>query len=454
MEQINRLIKKIAPLNRYNVSPGLDQALLELQNQYSDLIIHKYATGTRIWDWIAPQKWDLTKAEVLCDGKKIFSHLDSPVRVWSGSWPTTKKLTYNEFIKHVQYDKDTPDLIPWDYKYYWHNENFYGFGVTKAEYEALNPQGSYTVKIDSKFYDDYLTMGTLSLRGETDKIIIISSDICHPGQVNDSLTGVACALYIYEKLKNLKNRHYSYLFTFQPEMIGTMGFLSHNENLIPKINYGIFTEMLGHQGKITLQHSLSKNTHIDATAINILLDQCPNNLEVKDFLQEGIMNDELILNHTGIHIPSIALNRGTFREYHTSGDCYEFVNFDLVYEVAEVTWKIIQQMEKEKFTVSDFERKPERIRAANRYSINANRHDNDYIPTPTYKGPIFLSKHGLYVDWRHNPKLNTILDRLLVQLNGTNSCSDIARYCGAEFSLIYDFLEKLYAKNLITKKPL
>ncbi len=126
MDHIQNLIKKITPLNRYNVSPGLDKALEEIKLLYPEMVIHKYPTGKKIFNWNVPEKWDLKSASLNYSGKQIFSHNDNPIRVWSGSWPTNKNLSYNELLEHIKYDKNAPNLLPWDYKYYWHNENYFG----------------------------------------------------------------------------------------------------------------------------------------------------------------------------------------------------------------------------------------------------------------------------------------------------------------------------------------
>ena len=449
---IKDLIKKITPLDRYNVSPGLDKALEILRKTYPELIIHSYKTGEVVWDWIIPKKWELKSSRLSCNGEPIFSNFDHPLRVWSGSWPTEKSLTFKELQTHLLFDNDTPDLIPWNYKYYQHSSEFWGFSLTKKEYFSLKKNCTYDINIDSRFYDDDLRMGTIMLPGESDDIFIISSDICHPGQANDSLSGVACALYVYEKLKKKNKRHYSFLLTFQPEMIGTIAFLANNEDLIKKIQYGLYSEMMGTNGKIALQHSLSKNTRIDAISLQVLLDRFKENIECKDFLDNCIVNDELILNHVGVHIPTIAINRGTFLQYHTSGDNYDLLDWDVLLEGAEAIFEIVNTMDNGKYRSSEFERIPPRKSVANRYQKNQIEYEvsrGDFIPVPKFKGPIFLSKRGLYVDWREDPKLNSIMDKILVSMNGVNTCSDISKYCGIEFETIVGLVENFFDQDLI-----
>ena len=450
MEKIRKLICDITPLYRYNVARGLDESLKRVQTDYPELVINKYASGSEVWDWVVPQKWDLKSAYLKCDDNTLFSHVDHPIRVWSGSWPTNRKLSFKELEPHLFYSEDTPDLLPWSYKYYFHNKGYFGFSLTKKEFESLDQDAEYELDIDAIFYDDFLTMGTIFLEGTSKKTIIISSCICHPGQANDSLSGLAAALMLYERLKTEDNRYYSYLFTFQPEMIGTMAYLSQNPEMLSNLQYGIFSEMLGLPGKMILQHSLSKNTRIDAVAVNAMLDKYQGDIECKDFLDNCIVNDELILNHVGINVPAIAFNRGTYYEYHTSGDNFDNLNFDLILDASELMFDVVNRMDQKKYNTTSYERIPPRISFANRYEKNlCNESVPNFLPVPFFTGPIFLSKHGLYVDWQDDPDLNRIIEKIMISINGVNTCYDIAKYCGVKAKVVSDYLKKFEEKGLI-----
>ncbi|MCK5180330.1 MAG: DUF4910 domain-containing protein [Candidatus Omnitrophica bacterium] len=461
-EEIKELIRTIAPLNRYNVSPGMDKALEMLKKLVPDTNIHRFPTHQKVWDWEIPQKWNLRSASLYADDKVICTHRDTPVRVWSGSVPVKRTMTYDELLKHVHYDKDEPGMIPWKYIYYNHTEESFGFSLTWQEFQALDPKATYRIEIDSQFYDDALTMGTLLLEGTSEDIIIISSDICHPGQANDSLSGVAAALMVYEKLCQLPNRHYSYLFTFQPETIGTIAFLANNEDLIPKIQYGIFSEMLGTPGRMVLQKSFQENTRIDMAAYEALMDFYNGEIEVKKFFNNCIVNDERILCQTGVEIPTIALNRGSFPAYHTDHDVYELLNFDLIAEAAEIVYRILGKMEQGRYHATPYERRPPRCCLANRYQkklINEKlRADypnmDDFVPVPKFKGPVFLSKRNLYIDITKQPLLSNAVDRMMISINGNNYCSDIASYCGVDYGFIYEYMMKFYEHDLISIQPL
>lgn len=446
MNKIEKIIYDIYPLNRYNVSDEIDQTLLRLKRDYPEVKIDSYKTGLKVWDWEIPQKWKLSNATLSAGDNVLFSHLDHPLRVWSGSWATSKTLSYDELLPHLFFSEDNPDVLPWRYKYYYNDHNFFGFSLTRKEFEQLDKNAIYKIDIDTTFYNDALSVGYIILKGQTDQSIVISSDICHPAQANDSLSGVAAALYVYEKLK-LSNNYFTYIFTFQTEMIGTMAFLSQNPKLKNSMQYGVFSEMLGHEGKLVLQHSLSKNTRIDQVALDVLLDHHANNFEVKDYLDRCIVNDELIYNHVGVNIPMISINRGTFDHYHTSGDNFKRLNFDLINEAADIIYEVVSRIDNKKYTITQAERCPPRKTFANRYEKNLA--SEDYLPIPLFIGPLFLSKHDLYVDWQIDPELNRSIEKLMISINGINTCYDIADRCGLQFDKVYNYLIQFEKRNLI-----
>ena len=147
-------------------------------------------------------------------------------------------------------------------------------------------------------------------------------------------------------------------------------------------------------------------------------------------------------------------NRGCFFEYHTSGDNFDLLDFNLIQEFAETELEILRRLDEGKYKATPFERiAPKRV-PANRYQAELENTPRDYIPSPLFKGPLFLSKAGLYVDINDNHILNAAIDKIMINLNGVNSCADIAQKCGLDFDLVDKYLRRFQAKNLITIKPI
>ncbi len=435
------LIKEIGPLNRYNVSPDIDKTLKIIRKNYNNLKILKFKSGTSAWDWQIPKKWKIYHGFIKYNNKIIFSIEDNPLRVWSGSWSyKNKSITFDKLKKNIFFKKKYLDKIPWKYKYYFHDKNFWGFSLSFKEYKKLKKlKGPFEVDIKTEFYNDYLTMGEILIPGKSKEKIIISSDICHPGQVNDSLSGVYCALKLYEKLKNKKN-FYTYLFTFQPEMIGSIAYLSKKKNL-KNLKYGIFTEMMGSKGPMILQKSFKGDTLIDFVGTEVLYGKYKKKFQIKEFLDDGIVNDELILNH--IDIPSIALNRGPFNNYHTSGDNFKNINKEILEDSYDTLEKIILFLE-------NFKNKKVKSFIFRKNNKKSNLNNNNYYKKKI-PGPIFLDKHNLYVDWQVDWRMNTIIDKIMIALDGRHTIDEIVKFCKCDKHIVINFINKLKRKNLIVK---
>ena len=77
--------------------------------------------------------------------------------------------------------------------------------------------------------------------------------------------------------------------------------------------------------------------------------------------------------------------------------------------------------------------------------------DADYIPKRKFKGPIFLSGYGLWVDWRVNEELNLNIEKIMLRLEGDKSIFEIAQELGMKFLNVKEFVDKLLDKQLAEK---
>jgi hypothetical protein len=121
----------------------------------------------------------------------------------------------------------------------------------------------------------------------------------------------------------------------------------------------------------------------------------------------------------------------------------------LVEDAAAVLIEIIDRMEKTRPVVRSIERVDlTYYYRPSRYAERMRNRD-DFIPVPLFKGPLFLSGYDLYVDWRKNYRLTISLSKIMILMNGRNSCYDIAYACGLSFEETAGFLQKLKRHRLI-----
>lgn len=448
MNDLKHFIETLFPLNRSICSPGLDEALSRIKELFlPKLVIESYPTGSDVWTWTLPRKWDLHEGYIKQDGKTIIHTRNEPLCVWSGSLPVDKKVSYRELIRHLYSDPSRPNLLCWYFKYYGTLD--WGFNIPHSLVDKLDKKSSYQVKIDARYYDDNLKIGFAKITGKSEKTILITSDICHPFQCNDSITGAAVANELYKHLEK-KCTNFSYLFTFVPETIGTIAFLANNEGLIPKIAYHIYTEFWGSKGNICLHSSLRGDSSIDRIAKETLKDLCGSNFKVVPFHVSGLINDELVTSMPNIFIPSIALNRGRFSEYHSNQDTPDRLNYKNISEGVSIMKNMIDRLEKN-FTHIDCDKDRGSIKLTTKKTSDEFE-DSGLTPVPLFKGPVFLSKYDLWVDWRKDRELNTATDLIMSCMDGKNSIRDIARFLNLPYEKVLQFIKRFEKEGLVQIK--
>jgi aminopeptidase-like protein len=211
-------------------------------------------------------------------------------------------------------------------------------------------------------------------------------------------------------------------FLFCPETIGSICYLSHNEDLIPRLRGGIYSEMTGNRNSLVLQRSFQGDDLMDRVARTVLTARFGEGVREGAF-RKVIGNDEMVINGPGVGVPCISLSRWPYDEYHTSDDTPEIIDEALLVEAAEVIEEIC------------------RIRGT------------DYVPRRTFKGPVFLSRYGLWVDWRENFPLNRALEGIMLRLEGDRSIFAIAEELGLPFEDVRDYVERFRAHGLVEALP-
>jgi len=409
-----KLINDIWFKRRDIVSDGFDESL-EYISKIIPLKIHQISSGTKCWTWIIPEKWSVKEAYIEdLEGNRILDLKNHPLHVISYSLPVNKVVTQEELLRHLHTNPKRPDSIPFEFKYY---ERDWGFCIQHNRLKELT-KDKYRVFINSKLEKGNLKVGDYTIEGETDKTVVLVAHLCHPAQVNDDLTGVAVLVDIAKEMSK-KKHHFSYKFLLVPETIGSIAYLSQNENIILKLKYGIFLEMLGNNNIHALQLSRQGNTRLDNIARYVIKRKL-NNFREGPF-RKIVGNDEMVFNGPGVNVPMISISRFPYPEWHTSDDDLNIISEENLKESKNFILEILSIL------------------------------DNDYIPKRQFKGPIFLSGYGLWVDWRINKKLNENLEQIMLNLEGNMSVFDIAEKLDMEFNEVLNYVNKFLEKGLIKK---
>lgn len=411
IELINNLWFKRRDL----VSDGYDEALKYI-SKIIPLKIHEIPSETKCWTWTVPEKWSVKEAYIEdLDGNRLLDLKDHPLHVISYSLPIDKVVIKEELMSHLYTNPKRPGAIPFELKYY---ERDWGFCIQHNRLKKFT-KDKYKVFIGSKIEKGTLKVGDYTIKGETDKTIVIVAHLDHSAMVNDDLTGVAVLVDIAKELSKTKN-HFTYKFLLVPETIGSIAYLSQNERVIPKLKYGIFLEMLGNNNIHALQLTRQGNTRLDRIARYVM------KKKLEDFregpFREVVSNDEMVFNGPGVNVPMISISRFPYPEYHSSDDNPGIISEENLIESKSMVLEILNIL------------------------------DNDYIPKRKFKGPIFLSGYGLWVDWRINFKLNKNIEQIMLRLEGDKSIFDIAEEVGMEFNDVLNYVNKFLDNELIEKK--
>ena len=139
-----------------------------------------------------------------------------------------------------------------------------GFCIKNKDLKKFK-EDSYHVKIDSSLSRGNVEYGLKILKGNSKKIILLSSYLCHPSMANNELSGPLVLLGLYEKIKKMKNRKYTYYFLINPETIGSICFKNKKEKILKKnlIAGLVLTCLGGPRKKLSYKMSRKGNSRFD-----------------------------------------------------------------------------------------------------------------------------------------------------------------------------------------------
>jgi aminopeptidase-like protein len=338
--KIISLIERLYPICRSITGDGVRETL-SIISDFIPLNISEVSSGLKVNDWEVPLEWNIKDAWIKnSKGEKIIRFSDSNLHVLNYSEPINKKLTLSELKEHLFTLPEHPDWIPYRTSYY---ERNWGFCMSYNQYLTLE-DGEYQVNIDSTIEPGHLTYGEYLLKGETEEEVLISSHVCHPSLCNDNLSGIAVAVSIFNYLKQQK-LHYSYRFLFIPATIGSITWLSRNEDKLDKIKHGLVLTLLGDRGKFNYKKSRRGNTEIDQTVENILRNKS-HEYNILDFSPYGY--DERQFCSPGYNLPVGRISRtphAQYPEYHTSADNLDFVKEDKLADSLEMLLNVFSVLE-------------------------------------------------------------------------------------------------------------
>ena len=419
-DELYSLIRRLYPICRSITGDGVRESL-QIIREYIPLQINEVPSGTKVFDWTIPDEWNIRDAYIKNSyGEKIIDFKKLNLHVLNYSIPVDDTISLDELKAHLHTIPENPEWVP--YRTSYHNKNW-GFCMSHNQMLSLK-EGKYDVKIDSDLKPGSLSFGEYFIKGDSTEEVLFTCHICHPSLCNDNLSGIAIATFLARELSKLKLK-YSYRFLFIPGTIGSITWLSLNQDKIKNIKHGLVLTLLGDKSKFHYKKSRIGNAEIDRIVIR-LLKNAYTDFKILDFYPYGY--DERQFCSPAFNLPVGRLSRsnhGEFPEYHTSADNLDFVSPECLAESYRFLSDVVDEIESgEKYLNLNPECEPQ------------------------------LGKRGLFKSIGGQSETKDFQMALLWVLNlsdGEHSIKDIEEQSGLYSSVIKQATEELVNVNLLRK---
>jgi aminopeptidase-like protein len=404
VESIWPLMRALYPICRSITGDGVRQTL-DLVQQKIPLERTEVPSGTAVFDWEIPNEWNIRDAYIAdTNGQRIVDFRAHSLHIVNYSVPVHRTMSLEELKPHLYSLPDRPDWIPYRTSYY---REHWGFCLRHRDLVRLGA-GPYEVVIDSTLAPGNLTYAECVVPGATDGEAIVYTHTCHPSLANDNLTGVAAMTELAREMLSEKPR-LTWRFIFGPGTIGSLAWLSNNQQRLGRIQTGLTIGLLGDSGGLTYKRSRRGDSITDRVAERVLHGLAPN-ARIIDYEPYGY--DERQFCSPGFDLPVGRLTRspnGEYPEYHTSADDLEFLRPDCLAESIRALANIISV-------------------------LDANRHMQNLSPM----GEPRLGKRGLYgsIGGTAPGEFEHALLWVLSYSDGKHDLLSIAERSGMEFDLL------------------
>jgi len=341
-KRIESYFDRLWPINRSITGIGFRDSL-DILNDIIPTERMRFETGYKVFDWIVPKEWIARDAYFIDPyGKKHADFKTNNLHLMGYSIPFNDKISFDELRPHLYSLSEIPHVIPYITSYYKEN---WGFCLSHNELKEL-PAGDYEVYIDTELFSGQLEVGEAILHGTMDNEIFFSTYLCHPSLANNELSGPLTMAFLYERIKAMPSRRYTYRFAITSETIGTIAYLSERGMDLKKhVAVGYVMTCLGDSGCFTYKLSRQGDTLADRVTKLVLRDNGEHLIVPFD---GSTGSDEKQYCSPGFNLPVGSLMRtmyGCYPEYHTSDDNKMFISFDALAASVDMYFSIVNALE-------------------------------------------------------------------------------------------------------------
>lgn len=431
IEHTKQIIETLYPMNACLLGEGYDNRL-EYLKKLIDLEVIEIPSGTKLGTWEVPEEWVIRDAWIKLNGEKILDYKKNPLSVVIGSEPIDACFDLEDIKSHIHYSSEQPNATPYVFKYYDKNWGFCmpkseviedikteekeylptGEEVFKSKQKYKLPEGDYEVFIDSEYKPGNLKIGVHTIKGASDREILLFAHLDHPFQANDNLSGVACLVDLATKLK----ANHTIKIVLCPETIGSLAYAMTQD--LSKVDFVIAVDICGNGGDILLQKSFDKEALINRVG-HLAIHGIGESYRKGEF-RNTIGSDEYTFNDPLVGIPGILLSTWPYSEYHTDADTPDKIDYGSIEKMQKVIQSIIEIYEK------------------------------DFVPVRNFKGPLMRSKYGIETS---SKQVNLSWDFFFYSIDGKKSLVELCCDFGLNFEYVYKIMLQMEEYGDIKRSP-
>jgi len=341
-QRMERYFDRLWPICRSLMGPGFRKSL-EILAEIIPMKKLRFKTGEKVFDWTVPKEWHVRDAYLIDPaGRKRACFKTNNLHLVSYSALFRGRMSLKKLRPHLHSLPALPNAIPYLTSYY---KEQWGFCLTHHELKSL-PDGMYDVVVDTSLTSGNLIVGEAVLPGKSRKEVLFSTYLCHPSLANNELSGPLVMAFLYQKIRAMKKRCWTYRFVMTPETLGAVCYLTRRgDHLKENLIAGYQITCVGDAGKFTYKCSRRGNSIADRVAIEVLKKTWKHIILPFD---PSMGSDERQYCSPGFNLPVGSLMRtmyGCFPEYHTSLDNKEFICFDAMAKSLEVYLELVKTLE-------------------------------------------------------------------------------------------------------------
>jgi aminopeptidase-like protein len=418
-DKVIPFIERNCQKNRTIVTNDILSILLDINETSGlDYEILSYPSASDYETWVIPPQWDVKDAWIKdASGKVVASYEESPLFVAPYSCKVNGTYTKSELEAHFYTQDNQPEAFCYNHRIAFDyqrrlKEWSVSFPRSKLE-QAIEP---LEVLIDVDVKDGNMLISELELPGSSEETVLFIADYCHPGQVNDSFSGLVLFMELMRNLSQLSKRKYTYRCIFVPETVGTAVYFSENQKKRDNVKCVVFSDNVAWGEKWFFKKSRQGDSYFD-TVIELCCREF-DGFETAGFY-ELIGNDEHTTNSPQINIPSLSLQKYFFDEYHSSQDNIDRINKDDLNHALRMMCRFVEVIEQ----------------------------DETY--EYSHSVPFYMTRFGLYSDCIYEPELFQRSREIMNLIDGGRSCVEIAIQLSLSFDSVHTFMQSMLKHNLI-----